>query len=43
MNIPKHIDAVSSYVTNSKNEFLVVKIHWCSNTWELPDGQVGEG
>lgn len=43
MNTPKHIVAVSAYVTNSKDEVLLVKTHWRSDTWELPGGQVEEG
>ncbi len=43
MSTPKHIVAVSAYVTNSKNEVLLVKTHWRSDTWELPGGQVEEG
>ena len=44
MSTPKHIVAVSAYVTNSKNEVLLVKTHpRDSDTWELPGGQVDEG
>lgn len=43
MYTPKHIVAVSAYVTNEKNEVLLVKTHWRSDTWELPGGQVDEG
>ncbi|MEK3886301.1 NUDIX hydrolase [Bacillus sp. FSL K6-3431] len=43
MSTPKHIVAVSAYVTNRKNEVLLVKTHWRSDTWELPGGQVEEG
>lgn len=42
-SVPKHIIAVSAYVTNDKNEVLLVKTHWRSDTWELPGGQVEEG
>lgn len=42
-NPPKHIVAVSAYVTNEKNETLLVKTHWRSDTWESPGGQVEEG
>ncbi|MFX3675163.1 MAG: NUDIX hydrolase [Paenisporosarcina sp.] len=40
---PKHIIAVSAYVTNDKGEALLVKTHWRSDTWEAPGGQVEEG
>lgn len=40
---PKHIVAVSAYVTNSDGEVLLVKAHWRSDTWECPGGQVEEG
>lgn len=40
---PKHIIAVSAYVTNEKGEALLVKTHWRSDTWESPGGQVEEG
>ncbi|WP_044747981.1 NUDIX hydrolase [Bacillus alveayuensis] len=43
MNEPKHIVAVSAYVTNEKGEVLLVKTHWRSDTWEIPGGQVEEG
>lgn len=42
-NYPKHIVAVSAYITNENDEILVVKTHWRSDTWELPGGQVEEG
>lgn len=42
-NHPKHIIAVSAYVTNEKGETLLVKTHWRSDTWEAPGGQVEEG
>lgn len=42
-NHPKHIIAVSAYVTNEKGETLMVKTHWRSDTWEAPGGQVEEG
>lgn len=41
--IPKHIIAVSAYVTNEKGETLLVKTHFRSDTWETPGGQVEEG
>lgn len=40
---PKHIIAVSAYVTNEKGEALLVKTHWRSDTWESPGGQVEIG
>ncbi|MGE8205708.1 NUDIX hydrolase [Heyndrickxia sp. NPDC080065] len=40
---PKHIIAVSAYVTNENGEALLVKTHWRSDTWEPPGGQVEEG
>ncbi|SFD61475.1 NUDIX hydrolase [Bacillus sp. UNCCL81] len=40
---PKHIVSVFAYLTNSKDEVLLVKTHWRSDTWELPGGQVEEG
>lgn len=43
VNHPKHIIAVSAYVTNEQGEALLVKTHWRSDTWEAPGGQVEEG
>ena len=40
---PKHIIAVSAYVTNQKNEVLLSKVHWRADTYEMPGGQVEEG
>ncbi|MCM3666991.1 NUDIX hydrolase [Mesobacillus subterraneus] len=40
---PRHIIAVSAYVTNENGEALLVKTHWRSDTWEAPGGQVEEG
>jgi 8-oxo-dGTP diphosphatase len=40
---PRHIIAVSAYVTNANGEALLVKTHWRSDTWEPPGGQVEEG
>lgn len=40
---PKHIIAVSAYVTNENGEALLVRTHWRSDTWECPGGQVEEG
>ncbi|WP_100012112.1 NUDIX hydrolase [Lentibacillus sediminis] len=42
-NHPKHIIAVSAYVTNENGEALMVKTHQRSDTWESPGGQVEEG
>lgn len=43
MPVPKHIIAVSAYVTNQEGQVLLVKTHQRSDTWELPGGQVEEG
>ncbi|MDZ5608630.1 NUDIX hydrolase [Bacillus pseudomycoides] len=40
---PKHIVAVSAYITNANNEILLVKVQWRADTWEMPGGQVEEG
>jgi 8-oxo-dGTP diphosphatase len=40
---PRHIIAVSAYVTNENEEALLVKTHWRSDTWEQPGGQVDVG
>ncbi|MBS4193580.1 NUDIX hydrolase [Lederbergia citri] len=40
---PKHIIAVSAYVTNENGELLLVKTHSRSDTWECPGGQVEMG
>lgn len=42
-NHPKHIIAVSGYITNEKGETLLVKTHARPDTWESPGGQVEEG
>jgi hypothetical protein len=34
-NTPKHIIAVSAYVTNDNGEALLVNTHWRSDTWEV--------
>lgn len=41
-NDPKHILAVSAYLTNRDGETLLVKTHWRKDTWEPPGGQVGQ-
>ncbi|WP_144510858.1 NUDIX hydrolase [Bacillus sp. FJAT-22090] len=43
MEHPKHIIAVSAYITNEKDEALLVKTHWRLDTWEAPGGQVEIG
>ena len=40
---PKHLIAVSALVKNHKDEVLLVKTHWRSDTWEFPGGNVEEG
>jgi ADP-ribose pyrophosphatase YjhB (NUDIX family) len=40
---PKHTVTVSGYITNEKQETLLVKTDWRSDTWELPGGAVDEG
>ncbi|WP_449537382.1 NUDIX domain-containing protein [Ferdinandcohnia sp. Marseille-Q9671] len=40
---PKHSVSVSGYITNAKQETLLVKTYWRSDTWELPGGGVDEG
>ncbi|WP_227938067.1 NUDIX domain-containing protein [Alkalihalobacillus deserti] len=35
--------AVSGYITNDKNETLLIKTYWRSDTWELPGGGIDEG
>lgn len=40
---PKHHIAVSALVKNDKDEVLLVKTHWRSDTWEFPGGNVEEG
>jgi 8-oxo-dGTP diphosphatase len=40
---PKHIVAVSAYVTDADGGVLLVRTHSRSDTWELPGGQVEEG
>lgn len=42
-NYPKHIVAVSAYITNEKGEALLIKAHWRKDTWEPPGGQVEQG
>lgn len=40
---PKHMVAVSAYITNEKGEALLIKAHWRKDTWESPGGQVEQG
>ncbi|MEH7108544.1 NUDIX hydrolase [Bacillus sp. JJ1764] len=40
---PKQSVTVSGFITNEKNETLLVKTFWRSDTWELPGGGVDEG
>lgn len=40
---PMHIVAVCGYITNDKNQVLLVRTYWRDDTWELPGGQVEEG
>ena len=40
---PKHHITVSALVKNDKDEVLLVKTHWRSDTWEFPGGNVEEG
>ncbi len=42
-HVPRHIVAVSAFVTNQQWHVLLVKTHRRSDTWELPGGQVEEG
>jgi ADP-ribose pyrophosphatase YjhB (NUDIX family) len=39
----KQFVTVSGYITNEKNEVLLVKTFWRSDTWELPGGGVDDG
>lgn len=40
---PKHTISVSAYVLNDKDEVLLLRTHWRSDTWEMPGGNVEEG
>jgi 8-oxo-dGTP diphosphatase len=40
---PKHIVAVTAYITNEKGELLLVRNYHRSDTMEMPGGQVEEG
>jgi 8-oxo-dGTP diphosphatase len=39
----KQTVTVSGYITNDKEETLLVKTYWRSDTWELPGGGVEDG
>ncbi|MDQ1912630.1 NUDIX hydrolase [Paenibacillus sp. GD4] len=43
MENPKHIVSVSALVMNEKNEVLLLRTHWRSDTWEMPGGNVEVG
>lgn len=38
--LPRNIVSVFGFITNNKNEILIVKTNWRSDTWELPGGLV---
>ncbi|WP_409344958.1 NUDIX hydrolase [Paenibacillus sp. MBLB4367] len=40
---PKHFIAVSALVKNEKDEVLLLRTHWRSDTWEMPGGNVETG
>lgn len=40
---PKHGVSVSALVMNGKDEVLLLKTHWRSDTWEMPGGNVEVG
>jgi 8-oxo-dGTP diphosphatase len=40
---PKHVVSVSAIVMNEKNEVLLLRTHWRSDTWEMPGGDVEVG
>lgn len=39
---PKQTVTVSGYITNDRDETLLVQTYWRSNTWELPGGGVDD-
>ncbi|MFC7680783.1 NUDIX domain-containing protein [Paenibacillus sp. GCM10028914] len=43
MENPKHIISVSALMMNEKDEVLLVRTHWRSDTWEMPGGDVELG
>lgn len=40
---PKQSVTVSGFITNEKEEVLLVQTYWRADTWELPGGGVDEG
>jgi 8-oxo-dGTP diphosphatase len=40
---PKQTIAVSALVKNDKDEILLLRTHWRSDTWEMPGGNVEVG
>ena len=40
---PKQTISVSALVMNEKNEVLLLRTHWRSDTWEMPGGNVEVG
>lgn len=40
---PKQIISVSAFVMNEKEEVLLLRTHWRSDTWEMPGGNVEVG
>lgn len=38
-NYPKHIIAVSAYITNREGKTLLVMTHWRKDTWEPQEGK----
>ncbi|WP_411831235.1 NUDIX domain-containing protein [Paenibacillus dokdonensis] len=40
---PKHMVSVSAFVMNEKDEVLLLRTHWRSDTWEMPGGNVEAG
>ncbi|PLS00974.1 NUDIX domain-containing protein [Neobacillus cucumis] len=40
---PKQTVTVSGFITNEKNETLLVRTFWREDTWELPGGGVDDG
>ncbi|XEC97607.1 NUDIX hydrolase [Paenibacillus tarimensis] len=41
--LPKHCVSVTALVTNEKEEALLLRTHWRSDTWEMPGGNVELG
>ncbi|WP_136603899.1 NUDIX hydrolase [Paenibacillus dokdonensis] len=40
---PKHMVSVSAFVMNEKDEVLLLRTHWRSDTWEMSGGNVEAG